>query len=87
MIELEARALEELITRVVRAELAAFVPKVALSISETARALSIGRTTAYELVAAGELPFITVGTKKVVPVVALEEWIAARTQRGIEVAA
>lgn len=88
---LEASDVAELVAQVVREHLAAdrswMIPKVALSIAEAAHALSISRAAAYRLVAAGELPVVIVGTKKVVPVIALQQWVAAHTEHGIEAAA
>lgn len=69
----------DLVAQVVREELAGAVPRFALSIPEAARALAIGRTTAYEMVKSGELPSFTIRGRKVVPVAALEAWVAAQT--------
>ena len=47
-----------------------------ISVLEAARLLSIGRNTAYDLIAAGTLPSIKLGRRRLVSVVALEAWIA-----------
>lgn len=56
-----------------------FEDKVLLTVPETARALGIGTTLAYELVARGVLPHIRLGRALRVPRAALEAWIAANT--------
>lgn len=43
-----------------------------VSITDAAKALAIGRTTAYELVKAGEIPTVKLKGRKVVPIAALE---------------
>ncbi len=53
-------------------------PKLALTIKEMARSLSIGLPAAYELVHIEGFPVITLGKKKlIVPVAKLEEWLAS----------
>ena len=47
-----------------------------ISVSEAARLLSIGRNTAYELIAAGRLPSVKLGRRRLVSRAALEAWIA-----------
>ncbi len=51
-----------------------------LSVAQVARLLCCGRTKAYELVASGELPVVRIGRSVRVPAVALEAWIAIRTE-------
>jgi excisionase family DNA binding protein len=46
-----------------------------LTMIDAARALSIGRTTMYELVAAGEIGVVHIGRSARVPVAALEEYV------------
>lgn len=77
----------DLVARVVRELAAGYVPKVALTITETAHALGISRAVAYRLVKNGELPFVSIGTRKVVPVHALEEWARVHTHPAISTAA
>ena len=50
--------------------------------AEVALALGIGRATAYQLIATGELPSVRIGRSVRVPRQALEKWIAARIERG-----
>ncbi len=53
--------------------------KVLLTVPEAARRLSLGRTTAYQLIRRGELPSIRVGRAVRVPVHALDAWVATHT--------
>ena len=46
--------------------------------SEAAEAIGVSRSKAYELIAAGEIPSVTVGGCKRVPVDALRQWIDQR---------
>lgn len=48
-----------------------------LSVPEAARLLGIGRTTAYELIAAGELEVIHIGRSARIPVDAIDEFVDA----------
>ena len=47
--------------------------KKAVSVTEVARILDIGRNLAYEAVARGEIPSIRIGGRILVPVAALEK--------------
>lgn len=49
-----------------------------LTMTEAARVLSIGRTTMYELVGAGEVEVVHIGGSARVPVAALEEYVERR---------
>jgi excisionase family DNA binding protein len=55
-----------------------FMPVVLLRIEDAARALAIGRTTMYELVATGEIPVVRIGRSTRVPVTALDEFVTRR---------
>lgn len=50
-----------------------------LRVSDVSRLLGIGRSTAYELIARGELPVIRIGRLVRVPRPALEKWIVSNT--------
>jgi excisionase family DNA binding protein len=50
--------------------------KLLLTPQEAATALSINRSTLYELLMRGESPSITIGRARRIPVQALTEWIA-----------
>ncbi len=56
-----------------------------LTIVEAARVLSIGRTTMYELVGAGEIEVVHIGRSARVPVAALEEYVERRRRPPITV--
>ncbi len=46
-----------------------------ITVDEAAKALGIGRNTAYEAVRRGEIPSIKIGKRLLVPVVALERML------------
>lgn len=52
-----------------------------LTVQEAARALGIGRGSAYQAVRRGELPVIRLGKRLVVPRAALERLLASAGQR------
>lgn len=51
---------------------------ILLTIVEAARMLKIGRTLAYELIAAGELEVVHIGRAARVPVEAVQEFVSAK---------
>jgi excisionase family DNA binding protein len=53
-------------------------PRLLLRIDEAARLLGLGRSKAYELVAAGELPAVRIGRARRIPVASLEQFVAQR---------
>jgi prophage regulatory protein len=53
-----------------------------LRAEEVARSLRIGRTKAYEMMAAGELPVVRLGRCVRVPRRRLEDWIRGRIVGG-----
>jgi excisionase family DNA binding protein len=53
--------------------------KVTISITEAAEVLGISRNTAYAAAARGELPVVTFGTRKLVPVAALRRKLGSPT--------
>ena len=53
-----------------------------LRAEEAARALGIGRSKLYALVAAGEIPVIRIGRATRIPAAALERWVEERTVPG-----
>ncbi len=59
----------------------AATPRLLLRIPEAAKALGLGRTKIYELIAAGELPVIHVGRAVRVSVTALQKWVEAQDQQ------
>lgn len=58
------------------------VDPVLLTITEAAAALSIGRTTVYELIAAGDIEVVHIGRSARVPVASISEFVAAKRARG-----
>lgn len=48
------------------------LPRLFVSVADAAKILGISRTFAYELVAAGEIPTKQFGSRKLVPIAALE---------------
>ena len=49
---------------------------IAVSPDEAARLAGIGRTTLYAALAKGDLPSIKIGTRRLVQVEAIREWLA-----------
>jgi len=56
-----------------------------LTMVDAARVLSVGRTTMYELVGAGEIEVVHIGRSARVPVAAVEEFVERRRRRGATV--
>ncbi|MGH2378796.1 MAG: helix-turn-helix domain-containing protein [Candidatus Limnocylindria bacterium] len=53
-----------------------------LRVEEVARALALGRSKVYELIASGELPSLTIGSARRVPAEALHRWIDEHLEPG-----
>ncbi len=51
--------------------------KLTLTVAEAARCLGIGRNSAYEAIAKGEIPVVKIGKRLLVPKTALEFLLAA----------
>jgi excisionase family DNA binding protein len=60
-----------------------FIEEVLLNAKQVAEVLGIGRTKAYELIAAEQLPVIRIGTAVRVPKRKLLAWIERNTQPAI----
>lgn len=58
-----------------------------LRAEECARITSLGRSTIFNLIAAGQLPVVRVGRAVRVPRAGLEEWISQRTKCSVGVSA
>ncbi len=54
--------------------------KLLLTADEAARALSIHRSTLYELLMCGDIPSIKIGRARRIPVAWLEKWIAEQIE-------
>ncbi len=57
--------------------------KLTLTVDETAKCLGIGRNSAYEAIARGEIPVIRVGKRLLVPKAALEILLASGQSKKI----
>lgn len=57
-------------------EIVTEVERRTLTVEEAAKALGIGRNSAYEAVKRGEIPSITIGRRLVVPAAALERMLS-----------
>lgn len=53
--------------------------KIALTVTEAAQALGIGRTVAYDLIRRGEIPHVRIGRSIRIPRASLDSWLTART--------
>lgn len=52
------------------------VPRTALSVDEFAESTGLSRTTAYQLMRDGQLGFVKVGTRRLIPVAEMESFLA-----------
>jgi excisionase family DNA binding protein len=62
------------------------VERLAYSVRESTWASGLGRTTICEAMARGDLEFIKVGTRTLIPVEALKAFLASRSRRGAQAA-
>jgi excisionase family DNA binding protein len=58
------------------------VEKLLLKPSEAFKAMSIGRSTGYAMIASGELPSVRIGRAVRVPVNALKQWVERQIANG-----
>ncbi|MDP9364971.1 MAG: helix-turn-helix domain-containing protein [Chloroflexota bacterium] len=56
--------------------------KLLIRVAEAAELASVGRSTAYELVASGEWPSVVVGRSVRVPLRDLREWVEREKRPG-----
>jgi len=56
--------------------------RLGYSVDDAAKAVDLNRTTLYSAMRAGELQFAKVGKRTLIPVAALEAWLAAKCQRA-----
>ena len=54
---------------------------LSVSTAEAARLLGVSRPTIYELIQNGGLPWFKVGTRTLIPVAGLREWVAAQAEK------
>lgn len=57
------------------------IDKILLRPSEAFKAMSIGRSTGYAMIASGELPSVRIGRAVRVPVDALKQWVEQQTNK------
>ena len=57
--------------------------KLLLRVTEAAEIASVSRTTAYELIAAGQWPSVRVGTAVRVPLAGLRAWVEEQTRQAL----
>ncbi len=55
-------------------------PPLTLSVREAATHLGVSRNTVYDMVRAGDIPHLRIGTRVRIPTEPLRQWIAARTE-------
>ncbi len=58
--------------------------KLTLTVDEAARCLGIGRNSAYEAIAKGEIPVIRVGKRLLVPKAALAKMLSGNDSKSAE---
>lgn len=58
--------------------------KLTLTVDEAARCLGIGRNSAYEAIARGEIPAVKIGKRLLIPKVALEKMLSGDDSKNAE---
>ncbi len=58
--------------------------KLAVGVNEAAELLGIHRDLLYRLVQAGDVPSFTVGSRRLLPVAGLREFVERRTAEPVE---
>lgn len=58
--------------------------KLLLKPKDAFKAISIGRSTGYALIASGQLPSVRIGRAVRVPVDALKQWVERQTNKEVE---
>ena len=51
-------------------------PRVLLTVEDAARAMAVGRTTVYQLLAAGSLRSVKIGRSRRIPLDAIRDYVA-----------
>lgn len=57
--------------------------KVALNVTEVAEALGVSRSVVYQLIHRADFPSFKIGTRTVIPRLALEEWANAQVKSSL----
>lgn len=60
------------------------VPRLALNSAELAEAVNLSKRTIDGLAAEGKLPSVRIGTRRLFPVVLVEEWLRANAGRQVK---
>ena len=56
--------------------------RLTVSVSEAVRLSGLSRATLYQLMSGGQVPYITVGRRRLVPVDGLRDFLLARVNRA-----
>jgi len=56
--------------------------RLLVRVEEAARLCDVSRSRMYELIAAGEVPSVTIGRSRRVPVDGLRRWVESRIEGG-----
>ena len=57
--------------------------KRVLSVTETAETLGVSRPTVYKMIQEGGFPAVKLRRRTVIPIVELDEWIRAQSQKAL----
>ena len=57
------------------------IEKLLLKPADVFKAISVGRSTGYAMLASGELPSVRIGRSVRVPVAALKDWVKRQTEQ------
>ena len=57
--------------------------KRVLSVTETAETLGVSRPTVYKMIQEGGFPAVKLRHRTVIPIVELDEWIRAQSQKAL----
>lgn len=52
------------------------IPRITLSIAEASKSMSISDRTIQTLISRGEIPTVSIGKRRLIPVDGLREWVA-----------
>lgn len=56
--------------------------KLAVSVLEMAALIGVSENTAYDLTCRADFPVVQLGTRKLIPVDALKQWLAGQVQKN-----
>ncbi len=78
---------EAALAEILRAALGPHLGKATMSVEDAGQLLGLGRSSAYDAVARGEIPVIRIGRRRVVPVPALARMLLVESDGGASSAA